>query len=121
METSRPRMPAGATSEIYMGERFEASPIAVPPMIRQRTKQMKFGARAFPIDVTTKIMAEIVSSHLRPKRSLKAPAPIAPNSTRPAHSYWPNPRGNCPTSFRLPWISKNGSKNGFAPPITTQS
>ena len=45
---------------------------------------MKFGPRAFPIEVTTKIMAEIVSSHLRPKRSLTRRLPWRRTSTRQA-------------------------------------
>ena len=121
MDTRRPRIPAGATSEIYIGERFEASPIAVPPMIRHRTKQRKFGARAFPSDVTTKIMAEIVSSHLRPNRSLKAPAPMAPNKHPTSAQLLAQPERKLSHIDSAAWISKNGSKNGFAPPITTQS
>ena len=90
METSRPRIPAGATSEMYIGERFEASPIAVPPKIRQRTKQTKFGARALPIDVAMKITAEIVRQPFAPEAIAQCAALMAPNRQPTRRSYWPS-------------------------------
>ena len=48
IETSRPRMAAGAISAMYMGERFEARPMATPPRMRQATKTVKLGASAVP-------------------------------------------------------------------------
>ena len=38
IDTSRPRTAAGATSAMYIGERFDARPMATPPSIRQATK-----------------------------------------------------------------------------------
>ena len=39
MATSRPRWWAGATSAMYIGDRFDAMPIATPPRMRQTTNQ----------------------------------------------------------------------------------
>ena len=38
METSLPRIRAGAISAIYIGERLDARPMATPPSIRQQIK-----------------------------------------------------------------------------------
>ena len=37
IDTSLPRTCAGATSAIYMGDRFDANPMAVPPTMRHTT------------------------------------------------------------------------------------
>ena len=102
METNRPRIPAGATSEIYIGDRFEASPIAVPPRIRQKTKQHEVRRQGVPDrrhheDHGGDGQAAIC---VRSGRS-KPPAPIAPIRQPTSASYWPSPRGNCPTSSRM--------------------
>ena len=78
METSLPRIAAGATSAMYMGERFEARPMATPPSMRHAMKTEKLSAKALPSEVTAKMRAERMSSRLRPNRSLPAPASSAP-------------------------------------------
>ena len=78
MATSNPRCRAGATSEMYMGAIFDASPMLTPPRIRHATNAVKLPAKAIPIDETTKLSAEAISTGLRPKRSLMAPETSAP-------------------------------------------
>jgi hypothetical protein len=63
---------------MYMGDRFEARPIATPPSIRQAMKMANVGASALPNEVTANRNADSTSSHLRPKLSLSAPATSAP-------------------------------------------
>ena len=48
MATSKPRLAAGAISEMYIGEMFEARPMLTPPRIRQATKAGKLWAIAMP-------------------------------------------------------------------------
>ena len=43
---------------MYMGERFDASPMATPPRIRQAMKMENVGASALPMEVTAKSKAE---------------------------------------------------------------
>ena len=64
--TRRPRAAAGAISAMYMGERFDARPIATPPSMRQATKIPKLVAIALPSDVTTNRAAEKISRRFRP-------------------------------------------------------
>jgi len=78
MATSFPRIRAGEISAMYMGERFDASPIATPPSIRQTTNIVKVLASAFPSEVTAKSIPAAISSRFRPKASLSAPATKAP-------------------------------------------
>ncbi len=78
IETNLPRNRAGAISAMYMGERFDASPMATPPKIRQPTKTKRVGASPLPMEVTPKSKAEKINSFLRPQRSLRAPAASAP-------------------------------------------
>ena len=78
METSRPRICAGATSAIYIGDKFDASPMATPPSIRQKMKMEKLPASALPSEVTAKSNADKISSRFRPNLSLNAPAISAP-------------------------------------------
>ncbi len=54
MATRRPRCWAGAISEMYIGEMFDAKPMLTPPMIRQVTNTGKLPAKAIPSDDTTK-------------------------------------------------------------------
>src|SRR5215470_15449307 len=77
-ETSLPRTCAGATSAMYIGERFEARPIATPPASRHRTKLLKVLAAAIPRDETAKKNAATVSRVLRPNLSLRLPETSAP-------------------------------------------
>ena len=78
METSLPRICAGAISEIYIGERLDARPMAKPPIIRHAMKMEKFSASALPSEVTAKIIAARISNFFRPNLSLNAPATSAP-------------------------------------------
>ena len=78
MATSLPRTAAGAISAMYMGERFEAIPMATPPAIRQRLKAKKVLTSPVPIEEMTKTIAEKTKSHLRPSLSLRPPERIAP-------------------------------------------
>jgi hypothetical protein len=128
MATSRPRMEAGATSAMYIGERFDAIPIATPPRIRQTTNQSSVVAHPVRMDDMAKIKAEISSRILRPNLSLSIPDtsdPIRqPTSAQllaqPLSVSFTSMPGTPSTSLSLA-IPKKGWKNGFAPPITTQS
>ena len=115
IDTRRPRISAGATSAMYIGERLEASPMATPPSIRQRTKMAKLGARALPSEVTAKRIAHRLSKRLRPNRSLSAPASSAPTRQPNRAQLLAQPLTSSSVS------SKYRSKNGLAPPMTTQS
>ena len=113
--TSRPRMCAGATSAMYMGERFEAMPIATPPKMRNTTNQAKAGAQPVSTDETANSRAAATSSRLRPNLSLRPPVRTAPARQPSRAQLFAQPRR------ALLDKPKKGSKNGFAPPITTQS
>ena len=78
MATSRPRLRAGAISEMYIGEMLEAKPMLTPPRIRHATKTGKLPAKAMPSEESTKLAADTTRIGLRPKRSLKAPEASAP-------------------------------------------
>ena len=78
MATSLPRTAAGAISAMYIGERFEAKPMATPPAIRQRLKARKVPINPVPIEEMTKTIAEKTRSHLRPSLSLRLPEMSAP-------------------------------------------
>ena len=78
MDTSLPRIWAGAISAMYMGERLEARPMATPPRMRHVTKMKKVGATALPREVTANSRAEVINNFFRPKRSLNAPAKREP-------------------------------------------
>jgi hypothetical protein len=68
METSLPRICAGATSAIYMGERFDASPMATPPKHPPADEDGKVAsASALPSEVTANRNADRISSRLRPE------------------------------------------------------
>ena len=115
IETSRPRRCGGETSAIYIGERFDARPMATPPSIRHATNTVKVCASAMPMEVTANNSAASASSRFRPCRSLNAPAPSAPNKQPISAQLFAQPDN------AALWRSKYRSKNGFAPPITTQS
>src|ERR1700730_727699 len=78
-ETSRPRMPAGAISEMYIGESADANPMEAPPSILQKTNISKVLARPVANDDTEKPAAEMINENLRPSRSLRIPENRAPN------------------------------------------
>jgi len=98
-----------------MGESPDAMPMATPPKMRHTTNQENDGAQPVSTDDTAKSSAERISSRLRPKRSLTAPTNTAPARQPSSAQLLAQPRASSLTR------RKNGSKNGFAPPMTTQS
>ena len=64
---------------MYIGERFEARPMAAPPAIRQSTNTAKEPAKPVATDDTAKSSADSNRKRLRPKRSLSAPETSAPS------------------------------------------
>src|ERR1700733_6332145 len=76
--TSLPRIEAGDISAIYIGERLEESPIARPPVIRQRTKAVELQAMAVPHAEMRKTAAAICRERFRPNASLSTPDISAP-------------------------------------------
>src|ERR1035438_380430 len=78
MDTSLPLMLAGEISEMYIGDRLEARPMATPPIMRQDMNMAKVGDRALPADVTAKSRAARISRRFRPNLSLRTPAARAP-------------------------------------------
>jgi len=115
-DTSRPRIEAGATSEMYIGDRLDARPMATPPRMRQIMKTVNVSARPLPIEVMAKRAAEAISRRLRPKRSLNTPQASAPARQPISAQLLAQPE-----SAALVSMWKNRSKNGLAPPTTTQS
>ncbi len=78
IDTSLPRIDAGAISAMYSGDRFDARPIPTPPASRLSTNPVNEPARAVPIDESMNIKPARTSSRLRPNRSARAPERIAP-------------------------------------------
>ena len=76
--TSLPRQAAGLTSAMYVGDTFEAMPIATPPIMRKTTNVVKPFAQPVRTEDSAKSTAERRSSFLRPKRSLVQPEIIEP-------------------------------------------
>ena len=113
--TSRPRMWAGATSAMYIGERLEAMPMATPPTIRQSTKAANVYAQPVRIDETANRRAAASSSLLRPSLSLSPPVTSDPSRQPTRAQLLAQPTSPSVSSW------KYFSKNGLAPPITTQS
>ncbi len=63
---------------MYMGETLEAMPMAVPPVMRHTTNQVKAGAHPVSTLETAKRNAERMSTFLRPQRSLSRPEAMEP-------------------------------------------
>ena len=100
---------------MYIGERLEAMPIATPPTIRHVTKAGNEPAQPVSTDDPANSSAAAMSSFFRPKRSLSAPVIIAPTRQPTSAHEFAHPISNALVRPKL------FSKNGFAPPITTQS
>src|SRR2546429_503294 len=100
---------------MYMGERFDANPMATPPQIRQAMKIEKLLATALPREVMAKSNAATINNRLRPNLSLSAPATNAPTRQPRRAQLLAHPIWASLVSSKYLW------KNGFAPPITTQS
>ena len=113
--TSRPRRWAGATSAMYIGDRFDAMPIATPPAIRQVTKAANEPAQPVSTDDAANSSAAASSSFFRPKRSLSAPVTSEPTRQPTSAHEFAHPTSAAVVRPKL------FSKNGFAPPMTTQS
>ncbi len=64
---------------MYIGERFEARPIATPPDIRQARKTVNEPAIPVPIELTVNSDAARTSRRFRPNLSLRMPEASAPN------------------------------------------
>ena len=113
--TKRPRKWAGAISAMYIGERFDAIPMATPPRMRHTTNQVKLGAQPVRADETANKAAETSSNFFRPNLSLSPPETTEPNRQPTSAQLLAQPLA-C-------WLArwKYFSKNGFAPPTTTQS
>ena len=77
-DTSFPRMFAGATSAIYIGDRPEAMPMPTP--LRKRAARNRPKVLKYPVAYaeTMKMMAAVVSNRLRPSLSARVPAVMAP-------------------------------------------
>ena len=96
-------MAAGAISAMYIGDKFEAMPMAMPPTIRHHTNAENVCASPVASDDTTNNNAEKISSRLRPKRSLNAPATSEP--TRQPASAQPLAQPVSEAEVRLKYFS----------------
>ena len=73
-ETNVPRYLAGASSAIYMGDRMEATPTAIPPNILEKRKKESEWDEALPIAERKNRKAANISTFLRPYWSPAFPA-----------------------------------------------
>src|SRR4030042_1729007 len=110
--TSRPRICAGATSAIYIGDRLEARPMATPPRIRNETNQLKLDAQPVRTEDTANSRAATTSKRLRPNLSLIPPERTAPARPPGSAQLLAQPRSD--SRVRL----KNGSKKRVEPAQT---
>src|SRR5688572_20767984 len=78
MDIKRPRMAAGAISEIYIGASMEAMPMPMPPIKRNTINQESSMGSIIPNEDTAKAIPDIINTFLRPNLSLSAPANMAP-------------------------------------------
>ena len=76
--TILPRISAGLTSAIYIGDNAEATPMPTPPMKRAILNKVKSLNRPVATADTVKSTAAVVSNGLRPNLSAAVPATIAP-------------------------------------------
>ena len=76
--TMRPRISAGLTSAIYMGDKAEATPMPTPPINRAILNKVKSLNRPVAIAETVNSIAASISKGLRPHLSAAEPATIAP-------------------------------------------
>jgi hypothetical protein len=77
-DTREPLFEAGDISDIYSGDSMEAAPTPTPPIIRARTKKVKFDANKHPIAEMANKKAVITSAFFRPILSATYPAVKAP-------------------------------------------
>lgn len=68
----------GAISAMYMGDKPEAIPIAIPPKNRAAKNPLKMSNAPVPYAEIRKINAEIDKSGFRPIKSARLPDTIAP-------------------------------------------
>ena len=76
--TILPRMSAGLTSAIYIGDNADATPMPTPPMKRATLNKVKSLKIPVATADTVKSTAAVTSNGLRPNLSAAAPATIAP-------------------------------------------
>src|SRR5512137_370974 len=99
---------------MYMGDRFDAMPMATPPAIRHVTNAAKDAAHPVRTEDAAKSSADASRSLFRPKRSVSAPVIIEPIRQPTSAHEFAHP-------IRAPVVRlKAFSKKGFAPPMTTQ-
>ena len=67
-----------ATSAMYIGDTFDAMPMATPPRIRQTTNHGNVDAQPVSTEETANRNAARISSCLRPNLSLSPPETIEP-------------------------------------------
>src|ERR1035441_3347156 len=79
MATKRPRQGAGLTSEMYVGDKLDATPMATPPAIRQVTNRLNVFDQPVRMEETAKRSAAAISIFFRPMRSLSAPEIMDPS------------------------------------------
>jgi len=89
--------------------------MATPPRIRKATNQLKLEAQPVKMEDKANSSAAAMSRRLRPNRSLRPPERTAPARQPRRAQLLAQPLSD--SRVRL----KNGSKNGLAPPMTTQS
>ena len=89
--------------------------MATPPVIRQNTKALKLNAQPVKSDETANRIADRINNLLRPNLSLSAPEMREPSRHPSNAQLFAQPAVPALESW------KYFSKNGFAPPITTQS
>ena len=100
---------------MYIGDRFDAMPMATPPAIRQTTNAANEPAHPVSTDEAAKRRAAARRSLLRPNRSLSAPVTSEPSRQPRSAQEFAHPISAAVVRPKL------FSKNGFAPPMTTQS
>ena len=77
-EPRRPRIRAGEVSAIYVGAITDATPTPIPPTTRNATINQTLSARPVPIALMKNSTAAIFMTEIRPIRSARRPAVMAP-------------------------------------------
>ena len=78
IETNRPRTFPGVISAIYIGERFDARPIPMPPKILNATNMLNEPAEPVPSEAATNNPADRINNLFLPRLSLSHPEITAP-------------------------------------------
>jgi hypothetical protein len=99
---------------MYKGDSIDADPIPMPPTMRAMLNSVKSRAKAEPIDETANNTAERSKDRLRPVRSLRTPAKLAP-TIHPINAL------DAAQPSRLAFRPKRVVRNPIAPDITAVS